>query len=233
MLKRRKVLRKRRKERKYMGKKRCALAGMFLLWALVLPGLTGCGGEEESEGITNLRISKDGAVTSSIVEDFGKSFYTLDTLQAMVNEEINTHNAEHPNTVSLQGMELSEDTGGVLVTLQYASCADYEDFNGVELFYGTPAEAEAAGYDLNMLDGSFSDAEGSEVKLGREEILAIKNAKILVVRQSAQVSRISLPAKVLYVNGGSITGGRTVELPGPEETGDIEWQGGLTYVITK
>lgn len=207
------------------------LAGMLLACAVGSLGFAGCGGNEEPQWTTGLQIGKNGTVTSNIVEDFGKDFYTLETLQSMLNEEINAHNETRPEAVSLQDLELSEENGGVLVTLWYASCADYEDFNGTELFYGTPREAEAAGYGLDM---TYTDGEGNPVELGRDEILAIKNAKLLIIRQSAQVSRVTLPGKILYVSGGNVLqGSRTVEMPGPEEAGDIEWQGELTYVITK
>lgn len=215
-----------------MQKKRCALIGVLLICTAGLFCLTGCGEEEADEQVTNLQIGKNGIITSNIVEDFGKDFYTIDTLKTMLQEEINDYNASHPEAVTLQTVELSEEeAGGVLVTLQYASCKDYTAFNGVELFYGTPEEAKAAGYSLNV---ELSDTAGNTVTLGEEGILAIKNAQILIIRQSAQVSKVSLPGKVLYMSGGTVlAGSKVVELPGPDEEGNIEWQGELTYVITK
>lgn len=215
-----------------MQKKRCALIGALLICTAELFCLTGCGEEEAAGQVTNLQIGKNGIVTSNIVEDFGKDFYTIDRLETMLQEEINDYNASHPDAVSLQTVELFEEAeGGVLVTLQYASCEDYAEFNGVELFYGTPSEAQAAGYSLNV---ELTDTDGNAANLSVEGILAIKDARILIIRQSAQVSRVSLPGKVLYMSEGTVlAGSRTVELPGPEEEGNIEWQGGISYVIVK
>lgn len=215
-----------------MQKKRCTLIGALLICTAWLFCLTGCGEEEVVEQVTSLQIGKNGIITSNIVEDFGKDIYTIDTLKVMLQEEIDDYNLSHPGAVSLQTVELSEEeTGSVLVTLQYASCEDYTEFNGVELFYGTPGEAQAAGYSLSV---GFLGADGNAANIGVDDILAIKDAKILIIRQSAQVSRISLPANVLYMSEGTIlAGSRVVELPGPEEEGNIEWQGELSYVIIK
>lgn len=215
-----------------MLKKRYTLIGALLICIAGLFCLTGCGEEETGEQVTNLQIGKNGIITSNIVEDFEKDFYTIDTLKAMLQEEIDDYNISHSGAVSLQTVELSEaETGSVLVTLQYASCEDYTEFNGVELFYGTPEEAQAAGYGLNV---GFLGADGNAANIGVDDILAIKDARILIIRQSAQVSRISLPSKVLYMSEGTVLAdSRIVELPRPEEEGNIEWQGELTYVIIK
>ena len=215
-----------------MQKFRGVFIGALLIYTAGLFCLAGCGVEEPDGQMTSLQIGKDGIVTSNIVEDFGKDIYTIDTLRAMLQEEIDDYNISHPEAVSLQAAALSlEESGTVMVTLQYASCEDYTDFNGVELFYGTPEEAQAAGYSLNA---EFLDTGGNAVNISAQEILAIKDAKILIIRQSAQVSRVSLPDKVLYMSEGTVlASSRIVELPGPEDKADIEWQGELTYVITK
>ena len=115
--------------------------------------------------------------------------------------------------------------------MQYASSADYMDFNGVELFYGTPAEAEAAGFKLNVELIGASDA-GS--RIGREEMFDMKTAHILIIRQSAQVSQVVMPEKILYMSEGTqLAGNKTATLPGPDEDADITWTGELTYILTK
>lgn len=217
-------------ERKYMQGKKFVIV-MTVILALC-PFLSGCGGEVETVQVTSLQIGKDGSVTSDIVEDFGKENYAVESLEAMIREETERYNATgSPEAVQLQNIAMSEEEEGkVLVTMQYASCADYMDFNGVELFYGTPSEAEEAGFKLKEELISASDA-GS--RIGREQILGM-DAHILIVRQSAQVSQVVLPEKILYMSEGTqLAGNRTATLPGPEEDADITWTGGLTYILTK
>lgn len=194
---------------------------------------SGCGDETETVQVTSLRIGKDGSVTSDIVEDFGEENYALESLEAMIREETERYNAgSSPNAVTLGSIAMSEtEEGKVLVTMQYASSADYMEFNGVELFYGTPAEAEAAGFQLNVELIGASDA-GS--RIGQAQILDMKDAHILIIRQSAQVSQIILPGKILYMSEGTqLAGNRTATLPGPDEDTDITWVGELTYILTK
>lgn len=193
----------------------------------------GCGDETETVQVTSLRIGKDGSVTSDIVEDFGKENYTLESLEAMIREEAEHYNAgSSPNAVTLESIAMSEtEEGKVLVTMQYASSADYMEFNGVELFYGTPAEAEAAGFQLNVELIGASDA-GS--RIGQAQILDMKDAHLLIIRQSAQVSQVILPGKILYMSEGTqLAGNRAATLPGPDEDTDITWMGELTYILTK
>lgn len=194
---------------------------------------SGCGDETETVQVTSLRIGKDGSVTSDIVEDFGEENYALESLEAMIREETERYNAgSSPNAVTLGSIAMSEtEEGKVLVTMQYASSADYMEFNGVELFYGTPAEAEAAGFQLNVELIGASDA-GS--RIGQAQILDMKDAHILIIRQSAQVSQVILPGKILYMSEGTqLAGNRTATLPGPDEDTDITWVGELTYILTK
>ena len=195
--------------------------------------LSGCGDETETVQVTSLRIGKDGSVTSDIVEDFGKENYTLESLEVMIRDEADRYNAGgRPNAVTLNSIAMSEtEEGKVWVTMQYASSADYMEFNGVELFYGTPAEAEAAGFKLNVELVGASDA-GS--RIGWEEMLDMKTAHILIIRQSAQVSQVVLPEKILYMSEDTqLVGNKIATLPEPDEEADITWTGELTYILTK
>ena len=197
------------------------------------PLLSGCGEEVETVQITSLQIGKDGSVTSDIVEEFGKENYALESLEAMILEEAGRYNAAGgAEAVSLSNITMSEaEEGKVLVTMRYASCDDYMHFNGVELFYGTPAEAEAAGFKLHVELIGASDA-GS--RIGQAQILDMKNVHILIIRQSAQVSQVVLPEKILYMSEGvQLAGSRTATMPGPGEDADITWTGELTYILTK
>ncbi len=62
----------------------------------------------------------------------------------------------------------------------------------------------------------------------------MKNVHILIIRQSAQVSQVVLPEKILYMSEGvQLAGSRTATMPGPGEDADITWTGELTYILTK
>ena len=208
--------------------------GMFAAFFFMLLqsfALAGCGDEKDVDPVTNLKIDKNGGVTSTIVEAFNREFYTLDGLLEMIEAELASYNDSAEPAITLQGGELTETEEEVLITLYYASCKDYEDFNDVELFFGTVAEAQAAGYDLNV---KLIDATGKGNDIGKEELLTMPNSRILIVRQSAQVSQIILPAKVLYFSEGTqLLNSRIVSLPQGGEEQDVTWKGELTYVVIK
>ncbi len=194
--------------------------------------LTGCGEGEGGVQVTNLQIDKNGRVTSNIVEDFDKDFYSVDALREMVQAEIDDYNGSHPEAVTLSELKpYGEEEEKVLVSMQYATCEDYEAFNESELFFGTVEQAQAAGFSLDVELISASD--GTK-KIGESDILGMKDMRILIVRQSAQVSQVNVPEKVQYMTEGTaLTGAKGITLPGPENSSDINWKGELTYVLMK
>lgn len=203
-------------------------AVLFLLQTMML---TGCGNEKDLDPVTNLKIDKSGRVTSTIVEDFDREFYTLDDLKDMIEAELASYDDSANPAITLQGGELTESEDKVLITLFYASCKDYEAYNDVELFFGTIAQAQAAGYDFNV---KLIDAGGKGEDIGREELLAMPDSWVLIVRQSAQVSQITLPTKVLYFSEGTqLLNRNSVSLPGGTDAQDITWKGELTYIVIK
>lgn len=182
--------------------------------------LAGCGEQKNGMQITNLQIGKDGRVTSNIVEAFEKGFYTIEGLEAMIQEEITAYNANHPEAVVLKTAELcKEDESKVLVTMEYASDADYAAFNKEELFFGTVAEAEAAGFELNV---ELVSAADENIKLTKEDIAGMTDSHILIIRENIQVL---LPEKVLYMTAGT-------ELINSKSI-NVQKADGLTYVIMK
>lgn len=211
-----------------MQKKRYAgifAAALFsLLSAAFLIGCSKMGGED----VTGLRIDKNGAVTSSIVETFDKAYYAADGLETMIREEIAAYCGENSEQVTLQSVELlkvdAEQTGEVqpqkiAVTMKYASCEDYAAFNEAVLFYGTVAEAQAAGYQFDTTWVSASDAQ---MKLTAEEFSSLSDKKVLIAGEMLQVL---LPAKVAYMTEGTeLINNKCINIVNTD---------GLTYVIMK
>ena len=194
--------------------------------------LAGCGEMEDGVQVTNLQVDKNGRVTSNIVEDFDKDFYAIDALQEMVQAEIDDYNRTHPDAVALADLKpYGEEEEKVLVSVQFATCEDYEAFNGAELFYGTVEQAQTAGFSLDVELVSASD--GTK-KIGEADILGMKDMHILIVRQSAQVSQVVVPEKVQYMTEGTVlAGAKAVTIPGPENPSDLNWKGELTYILMK
>ena len=210
-------------------RKRAGIFAAVFFMLLQTHVLAGCGSEKDLDPVTNLKIDKNGGVTSTIVEDFDRDFYTLDGLKDMIEAELASYDNSANPAIILQSGELTESEDKVIITIFYASCKDYEAYNDVELFFGTIAQAQAAGYDLNV---KMTDVAGKEEDIGKEELLAMQDFRILIVQQSAQVSQIVLPSKVLYFSeGAQLLNSTVVSLPQGEDAQDITWKGELTYIV--
>ncbi|MGN1148061.1 MAG: hypothetical protein ACI4TB_06535 [Lachnospiraceae bacterium] len=204
-------------------------AAVFSVLCTIL--LAGCGTTKTDTDVTSLQIDKSGRITHTIVETFDKDFYTVDGLEAMIQEEINDYNASFQNgEVLLESAALSEtEAEKIVVTMQYSAGDVYSDFNGVELFFGTVAAARAAGYDMNVMLVDSTDASKT-VKL--TDLTGTDTNHILITNQNIQVG---LPYKVLYVSEGvQLMDSKTVsiQLQNENEADSLKTDS-LVYVITK
>lgn len=191
--------------------------------------LAGCGTAKTDTSMTNLQIDKSGRITHTIVETFDKDFYTVDGLEAMIQEEINDYDASFQNgEVLLENVVLSEtEADEIVVTMQYSSGDVYAAFNDVELFFGTVAAARSAGYDLNVMLVDSTDATRT-VKLS--DLTGTDTNHILITNQSIE---IGLPYKVLYLSEeAQLVDGKTVSIQSQNEADSLKTDS-LVYVITK
>lgn len=166
----------------------------------------GCGAAKLPETIetTTISINDEGGITSYLVEEFNKEYYDVSELTQMAVEDAAAYNEEHqtgeiiPLTVvdvtTLAGNEGSK----VMVQHKYNSDEDYAGYNESEFFYGTVAEALAAGYELTALLTSVKD----KAPLSQEELLA-KPDKTYILITDAKAA-IYCPRKVTHVGDGVI-----------------------------
>ena len=172
--------------------KRAAAIGVAILMPSIF--LFGCG----SSGIetTTVNINKDGKVVSTIVEDFGESYYDLKELSDMAAKEVSAYNSEFiSEKVFLESSGQNEETKAVTMVISFNSTSDYSHFNQVSLFYGTVREALDKGYsvseDLVDRDGKVLGSEGINDNLDKHII--ITNDKTNMVA----------PYNITYMTGGT------------------------------
>lgn len=201
-----------------MQKKRWTgmVASLFLLAHTAV--CAGCSTGMGTEEVTGIKIGRDGTVTATIVEAFDKEYYTEDGLSEMIQSEIAAYDGSGER-VSLVEIREQEDTGSIVVVMKYASAEDYAAFNEATLFYGTVAQAQAAGY---TPDAALESASGKEESLKKEDFSTLAEKHVVIYSEAMQVT---LPSKILYLSGGS----RLTDAKSVEATED----GALTYVITK
>lgn len=118
--------------------------------------LAGCGKEEAF--VSSVELDKNGAITSTIVEEFDQSLYNLDELSEMASSEVSAYNSEClSERIALESVEMLKDEKTVKMVLKYNSADDYASFNDTALYFGTVQDAIDRGYEISA---EFQNAEG-------------------------------------------------------------------------
>lgn len=165
--------------------------------------LVGCGAAKVPEvvDVTSLVIDGSGVVTSYLVDEFDKDYYSIDDLTDMAVEEAAAYNTQKqsgeiiPLTVD-KVEKLADGSNKVVVKHIYDSAATYADYNGGVLFYGTVAEAADAGYSLSITMKNVKDNTlytEAQLMQNEEKYLLITDAKAVIY----------CPGKVTYVSEGA------------------------------
>ena len=125
---------------------------ILVLMPFLLLLLAGCGSSARE---TTLSLSKKGILTQTIVEDWDQDYYDQSELEKEMEAAVDAN-----PKVTMKSFRIKN--GKATATLVYESAEAYMDFNGVTCFWGTAAEAVAAGYSLA---GEYLDSEGNDVSL--------------------------------------------------------------------
>lgn len=191
--------------------------------------VTGCEQEKVYVPVTanTVEIAGDGRVIGYIVEDFEKDYYNITELGDMVRQEVDIYNEEKAHLATEAGrapiivdkVTMAEDgSAKAVVALNFQNAAVYEDYIGKKLFYGTVAEAVAAGYNL---EGKLVKVKNGEA-FTAEQIEKNKEKHILIVEDGVNVRTNE---KVLYLSeNAALTEEGFVEAGTSEE---------LKFIITK
>ena len=155
--------------------------GVLLITGMML--LSACGSIGKDTEETRISIQKDGSVKSYIIEDFDKDYYLQEELQQMILSEAASYNRSvGQGNITVEKIEVAEQLARVEMTYQTAE--DYAAFNKVVFFLGSPAQAQAAGYDLNVVLSNVNDGNDT---IGEADILAMEDAMLLITEAPEQV----------------------------------------------
>lgn len=184
--------------------------------AAVMVCCTGCSGIEKD--VNHFEVKKDGSIVNYIVEDFDQSYYNLEELEALIEEEVNDYNQKLGyRAVKASKVKLSED-GVVSLKMEYASVDDYNSFNDRNMFVGTVREASAAGFQFTT---AMVDVEDETNTISNQEISSLSDMHILITEEAGVVETFG---KVLYISSdGHKTGMKEVSIADHME--------GLCYIL--
>lgn len=188
-------MKKSMKRRKGLGVVAVLLSGLLL---------TGCGATSLPESIeqTSLKISASGEVTSYLVEEFDKEYYSIKELANMAAEEATAYNVSHPTeggseAVVIKKADTFADGKMARLEMQYLDSEIYADYNNETLFYGTVAEAVSAGYDFNT--GVKSVGEDGEVLTGTD--IRVNGDRYLLITDAK--AQVYCPKKITHISDGA------------------------------
>jgi hypothetical protein len=208
---------------------------IWVLIAVCMVGLVACGSKDETVETTTsgstITINKDGSISNYIVEEFGESYYDEDSLKSMIEDSIfeyvNKSSDSNIDKPSLKSCSVAD--GFAKVTIDYESYKAYAGFNGEDLFVGTVAEANMAGYDLNI---SLKDASDSSVTISKPELLGMGDKHIVIieaenVEDGADIEAVHVNTydEILYVGSGVTATGK--------KSADINVASGYGYIVFK
>ena len=186
--------------------------------------LSGCSKKTDVDTST-VFVEKKGGIISVDVEHLDKEYYDIEELKEYITQHVEDYTEKNGNTVEESSFDVKD--GIAKPTMEYDSYEDYTGFNGVELYCGTVAEAQADGYDFDTEFYRVEDAQKQET-VDKADVIAEDDNKIVIIKANVDVN---VPGTVLYVSAPDtdIRSKDVVSIVG--EGANEEAQ--LTYIIYK
>ena len=132
-----------------------------------------------SAGASSIEILNDGRIKASISESFTESYYDVNELLTMVNQELADYNAIH-GADSITLGENSLENGVMHMSFIFSSAEDYNNYMPDELYLGT-------------VQGAYENS------IGKKDLLERGSDRIAVLTGT---SSIKLPDKIDYYSQG-------------------------------
>lgn len=199
------------------------LTVLFLLLALML--LSGCSSKSYTADKNTIFPQKKGTITQVLVSDFDKDYYDINELTQYIKNEVNDfQQIRGEESVKLISCEKKDQVAKV--QLLFNSYKDYSLFNEQDLFFGTLAEAEEAGYSFDTEFYLIEDAKKKE-PAAASEILENEKYHVLIIDHP---TNIELPKKLNYLGGAAavIQSEKKIEITDNVRNGE-----NLVYLIYK
>jgi hypothetical protein len=133
-----------------------------------------------------------------------------------VEEAISDYTEEHGSgTVKLKDLSFAD--GVATLSIEYASVSDYSEFNGIEMFTGSIAEALAAGYSF---DGEYYDfSDGNQSLCDASAFLDTDGYKVVIIKANTDV-HVNGKVKFASVQNVSMVDKSTIAISNANNSAD-------------
>ncbi|MGL5259856.1 MAG: hypothetical protein ACRC7V_07080 [Lachnospiraceae bacterium] len=131
---------------------------------------------------TTIEVNKDNSITYTIIEAFDQSYYSLEELKAMNEEEVESFNkANNEENVSIVSTEVIENQ--IKLIMKYNSYESFRKMQDRVFFVGTVKEAKTAKFDFSSTFISIKNGEVVPV----EDVLEHENLKVVILKNNCDV----------------------------------------------
>lgn len=180
--------------------KRISMTAALIVGILLLGGCEKLGQSKWTpQEPAAVSIEKDGSVTEFIQDTLDADYYDASELENMINSGVNEYNSKNGED-SIVVKEFTAENGAVNLTMEYASAADYAQFNNTEFFYGSIIKAQLEGYlfDVSFKKVSNGVVQGDEVS--GSEVIKSTDKMVLILRGPLEVQ---VPGDVLFTSANA------------------------------
>lgn len=225
------IKRRQARRRKKLMKKYAVLGGMGLgaiaiIVAIVFLVIYLVGGQFKDT--TTLEVNSDKSITFDEVEDFSESNYDKSELKDYTKDLISEYNDDSltPGKVKFGKVKVKDDKA--YLRTEYSDYSAYSAFTGNEVFIGTIAEAQIAGYDFQDTFVKVVDKQKGDA-VSTEDVVADIDNMVVVFRANVDVMT---PKDILFISGGSteVKDNNLISVNPPDGNSDATQ---LIYVIYK
>lgn len=181
-------------------KKKLIITGCLAIICLILVIILAvfvfgsCGVDYAETDTNTVYVLKDGKIVSTDIEAFDEKTYNVEKLENYLASVVDAYNKGSEEPVLVQ-KELTVEEDVATLILEYANADVYEKVNGVELFTGTIAEAQKAGY---TFDDSYAKMkDGKAITATADDFIKGEDYKVIIIKSNVKVV---VPGEVCFVS---------------------------------
>ncbi|MBQ3559675.1 MAG: hypothetical protein IJA07_09205 [Agathobacter sp.] len=172
------------------------LAVILLILVLIMAVFVfgSCGVDYAETDTNTVFVLEDGKIVSTDIEAFDEKKYNAEKLESYLASIVDTYNKGSEEALLKQNSLTIEENVATLI-LEYANTDIYEEVNGVEIFTGTIAEAQKAGYTFE--DSYAQMKEGKAVTATADDFIKGEEYKVVIIKSNVKVV---VPGEVCFVS---------------------------------
>ncbi|WP_091819393.1 hypothetical protein [Butyrivibrio sp. ob235] len=178
-----------------MNKVMCRKILILSLATVILFAFSGCGKKSDVSKLdkSSVQVNKDGSVVSTMIEDFSESYYSVDELREMTENEVNAFVVKNgEGTAELKSVDT--ESGKIKMVMSFGNSDNFSDFNSEKFIYETVADAKLNGH---IETGLLVDADGNPIESDKASDLSDEHIVV-----TAMKNIVAAPYKIKYVSRG-------------------------------